>query len=323
MLQTSDLSQLHLHGVWLTIGSFDGIHAGHRALLEQLVASAHASQALAGVVTFYPHPAVVLHGLREPFYLTSPEEKASLLAELGVDVLINLPFDHALANLEAGDFMHLLDEHLDMAQVWVGSGFALGRNRGGTLRILREIGTNLGYTLHEIPLISRSEGKASSSHIRRLLTHGDVHAAALQLGRYYSISGEVVHGDARGRTIGMRTANIQTEPERLLPEIGVYATYAWVNGERLASVTNIGLRPTFEDQPRQPRIETHIMGLDADLYGFNVRLEFVERLRDEKHFANVEELIHQIHGDIQSAEEIFLNDHTSQNLSSGSKKTQP
>jgi riboflavin kinase / FMN adenylyltransferase len=275
------------------------------------------------VVTFYPHPAVVLRGLQGPFYLTSSEEKADLLSELGIDVLINMPFNRDLANLQAEDFMRLLDEHLDMAQVWVGSGFALGRNRAGTLPILREIGTKLGYTLYEIPLIAQADGKASSSHIRRLLSHGDVRAAALQLGRYYSISGEVVHGDARGRTIGMRTANIQTEPERLLPEIGVYATFAWVKDERFASVTNIGLRPTFEDQPVQARIETHIMGLDADLYGSSLRLEFVERLRGEKQFANAEELIRQIHGDIQSAEEIFQNDPTSQSVSAGSKKTQP
>lgn len=288
---------------WITIGSFDGVHLGHQALIRQLVESAHADHCRAVVVTFYPHPAVVLRKIDELFYLSSPEEKEELLRRLSVDRVITLPFTQELANLTPIEFMQYLLKLEQLRILLVGSDFALGRGRQGNPEVLAEIGSQLGYKVKVFTPIQVGDTVISSSKIRALLNAGEVDTARRMLGRPYSLTGQVMPGDARGRRIGIRTANVEFSPERLLPATGVYATWALISGKRYPSVTNIGVRPTFEDQPVVRRLETHVLDLDAELYGQSMTVEFVKFLRPEKRFEDAAALVGQIHQDIQQARE--------------------
>jgi riboflavin kinase/FMN adenylyltransferase len=299
------LDGLHLHDTWISVGTFDGVHRGHRALLEPMAAGAHAAGAQAAVVTFFPHPAVVLRGLQTPYYLSSPDERAALLGQAGIDVVITLEFTHGLAALSAHDFVSLLSRHLGLRRIWAGADFALGRNREGNLDMLRQIGEELGYSIHVVEPLSQGERPISSSQVRTLLAEGNVRAAGELLGRRYAVSGPVVHGDGRGHSIGIPTANIQTWEQKILPANGVYACWVLGHGERLRAVTNVGVRPTFEDVTPRPRVEAHLLDFDQDLYGQQLELEFVEHLRAEEKFASVQALLDQIHIDTQHAAEVL------------------
>lgn len=305
MQHIRSLSDLRLRGAWGTIGSFDGVHRGHQAIIRSLVDAAHAVAAQVVVVTFYPHPAVVLRGFNAPFYLTSPDERAELLGELGVDVVLTLPFDRQMAEQSAETFMRSLVEAFGLARLCVGQDFALGRGRSGDIPALQALGQQLGYQVQVIPPVTNSEGVISSSQIRAALQMGSVEAAASLLGRPYFVQGEVIHGQQRGQTIGIPTANLGLPHERLLPANGVYATWAWVGDERYASVTNIGVRPTFEHQPVLPRAETHLLDFDGDLYGQNLRVDFIAHLRGEQPFSDIQTLLTQIHRDISRAREVL------------------
>lgn len=295
-------------GSWLTIGSFDGVHLGHQTLIRRLVKTAHEQQAPALVLTFWPHPVVVLRGLNGPFFLTDPEERASLLGKLGVDRVITLAFTHDLAGLSAFDFMQMLKESLGLAHLTVGYDFALGRGREGNLARLEEIGQQLKYTVEAVAAKSVDGKVVSSSGLRSYLAEGAVDRVAQGLGRYYQIAGEVVHGDGRGHGLGIPTANLTIPPGRLLPAVGVYAGWARVGDQRLKAVTNIGYRPTFEPQAVEARVETHLIDFDQDLYGRTVQLEFVTRLRGEQRFASISALLAQIEADIQAAREVLKGD---------------
>jgi riboflavin kinase/FMN adenylyltransferase len=289
----------------VTIGSFDGVHIGHQALVKRLVTEAHARQISAIVITFYPHPAVVLRNIEHAYYLTTPDERAALLQGFGVDHVITLPFTRELAALSAEEFMRLLHGHLHLKTLIVGSDFALGRNRQGDVPELRKLGQTLGYEVDVIEPVTQTSQVVSSSLIRQALLDGNVSSAASMLGRYYAVSGPVVHGDARGRKLGIPTANIEPPEERIVPASGVYATQVLMDGARLPSVTNIGSNPTFEPQAVSPRIETHILDLQRDLYGNQLSLEFVDFLRPEERFQSVDQLVDQIHLDIHQAREVL------------------
>lgn len=300
------LDDVHLHGSWLTIGSFDGVHKGHQQILREMIARAHLANSPAVVLTFHPHPAVVLGKRNDPFYLTSPEERASLLAELGVDFVLTCPFNRQVANTSAHDFMKELNEHLDISKLWVGYDFALGKDREGNVPRLRQLGDTFGYELHTVNPIKVNGEIVSSSHIRAALARGDVAKACQLLGRPYQVSGEVIHGDGRGRSLGIPTANLEVWSERAIPKAGVYVCKANVDGSYLGAVTNIGVRPTFENQPASPQVEAHLLDFDADLYGKKVGLEFIERLRDEQRFTNIQALVDQIKEDIERGREILV-----------------
>ncbi|MCL4559406.1 MAG: bifunctional riboflavin kinase/FAD synthetase [Chloroflexi bacterium] len=305
MLIAETLDTLHLASTWLAVGSFDGVHRGHQEILQRMVAEAHRSGANAVVLTFFPHPAEVLRGPKEAFYLTSPEEKSTLLAALGIDTLVNLTFTRELANLAAADFMSDLKEHLDLRQLWVGFNFALGRNREGDIPTLQRLGDLMGFTLAVIPPVTVEGETVSSSQIRGLLSAGMVDRAAAMLGRHYRVEGTVQLGDGRGRKIGIPTANLSVWSGRLLPGAGVYACWAHLEGDRLLAVANIGSRPTFEAQPVPLRLEAHLLDFDRDLYGQTIGVEFIERLRPEHRFSSVEELVAQIRQDISRARGIL------------------
>ncbi len=298
------LEAVTLTGSWLTIGVFDGVHRGHQEIIRQLTAGAHATGAPAVLLTFSPHPAVVLGGA-DLKYLTTPNERAEIMAQLGVDVVITHPFDETVAALSAEEFMARLEKALGLKKLLIGHDFALGRNRAGNFSRLTEIGREMGYDVLPISAIRFADRVISSSLIRKEIAEGEVAAAALQLGRYYALSGLVIPGDGRGRTIGIPTANVDVPPTKAVPANGVYACWASVGRERYKAVINIGLRPTFTTGEVLPRIEAHLIGYSADLYGQTVKLEFIERLRGEQKFPSAEALVAQIRADIAKAEEIL------------------
>ncbi len=282
----------------LTIGAFDGVHRGHQALIKGVVERARATDRLAAVITFHPHPAVALAPQRAPRYLTTPGEKIVLLEGLGVDLTVLLPFDRQVAAMSARDFMAMVSHHLRMRELWVGPDFGLGRNREGNVERLRELGQELDYDLHVVEPVGGSQA-FSSSRIRELLAQGRVDEAALQLGRYPSLAGEVVTGARRGHNLGFPTANIEVRPERAVPADGVYAVFAVLGSERYPAVANVGVRPSFDNGHRT--VETHILDFDQDIYGCDLVVEFVARLRDERRFEHIDDLVAQIKQDSETA----------------------
>jgi len=295
------LDDVHLQDVWLTIGSFDGVHRGHQEILRMLTAGAQKAGALAVVLTFFPHPAAILRGKNFPYYLSSSEEKAELLGSLGIDTVITHPFNRRIANTSARNFIQTLHNHLKIHHLQIGYDFALGKNREGNFSKLREIGADLGFTVEQIPPFEDQSGAVSSSRIRFLLGVGQVEEAAQLLGRNYTVQGLVEVGDQRGQSLGFPTANLAVWAEKTIPTAGVYACQATVRGQTWGAVTNIGVRPTFEAKPVPPRVEAHIFDFTEDIYGETVQLAFVSRLRAERRFESVDELIAQIHKDAAAA----------------------
>ena len=295
------LDSLNWKNIWLTIGSFDGIHLGHQEIIRQMITEAHAQGNPTAVISFYPHPAKVL-GKRHDFkYLSTPEERIAQLRTLDVDLAISHPFNRQVASLSAREFMQHLQQHLGLQELWVGFDFALGRQREGDIQTLKLLGEELGYRLNVIEAVRSHEQPVSSSLIRAALAEGDAQLAGTLLGRPYSLEGLVVPGDGRGRTIGIPTANLDIWHEKIVPKPGVYVCQATFDGQTWGAVTNIGFRPTFENQPVLARVETHLLDYDDDLYGKQVQLRFLDRLRDEQRFPNVDALVHQIHTDIRAA----------------------
>jgi len=292
-------------GTWLSIGTFDGVHLGHRALIKQLVAGANKENLPAILITFFPSPAVVLRGQNGPYYLSSLEDRLIWLGDLGVDGVITLTFDKELASLTAGEFMRQLKEKFNIQQVLVGFNFALGRGRGGDLQTLSKIGEQIGYHLQVVPPITIGGLTISSSQIRSWLADGVVDQVARGLGRWFALSGVVAHGDGRGRSLGIPTANLEIWNEQAIPANGVYAGWAWVDDKRWKAVISIGTRLTFEEQPVASRVEAHLLEFDQDLYGKILRLEFVTWLRNERRFDSVQALIDQIDVDKKIAQEIL------------------
>ncbi len=299
------LDDLHLKNAWATIGSFDGVHRGHQVIINQLVQEAHAAGSLAVVVTFYPHPAVVLRNLQGPFYLTTLDERAAIMADLGIDYMITLPFSQEVATLTAEDFMIDLSDHLGLTRLLVGNNFALGRGRSGDVHTLRFLGEGLGYEVEVVPPALVNGQMISSTRIRELVGQGQVSDAAALLGRWYRVSGKVVHGDGRGRLIGIPTANVAFWPEQIIPQRGVYACLATIHNKAFPAVTNIGLRPTFEVNNAISRVETHLLNFNEDLYDMDLQLDFIKYLRPEERFPSADALIAQIHIDIQNAREVL------------------
>jgi riboflavin kinase/FMN adenylyltransferase len=295
------LDGVSLDDSWVTIGTFDGVHLGHQSIIQNLTGGAHRTGIPAVVVTFFPHPAVILRKREDPFYLTTPDERAALLGALGADIVITYPFTAEVAALSAYDFMARLKAHTGLSHLSVGYDFAMGRGREGNAARLREIGVELGYTLEETGQVLLDGEVVSSSVIRRMLMAGDIDQVNRFLGRPFQITGQVVRGDGRGRGIGIPTANLDVWAARAIPAAGVYVCRAQVNGAMCGAVANIGVRPTFEDQPVPARVEAHLLDFDADLYHQDLPLQFIARLRDERRFANVQALVEQIHTDIAAA----------------------
>jgi riboflavin kinase/FMN adenylyltransferase len=284
----------------LTIGAFDGIHRGHQVLIGATVTRALASQSQSAVLTFDPHPDLVLRPNGQRLYLTSLAERTALIAALGVDLLIVQSFTHDLMALTYQEYVESIITSFPLRSLVVGVDFALGRKRTGTLPRLRELGTQLGYTVEAIEPLLLDGAPVSSTRIRAALAAGDLPLAAQLLGRPFGVTGPVVEGDRRGRTIGYPTANIAFPEDHVLPADGVYVCDVEVNGERFGAVTNVGVRPTFAGAQR--RIEAHLFGFSGDIYGATVTLRFWQRLRGEQRFNGVADLIAQIQRDADAAQ---------------------
>ncbi len=304
MKHVDSLQAVSLHNSWLTIGVFDGVHRGHQQIIQSLTAGAHRASAPAVVVTFWPHPASVLGG-GEVKCLTTPGERADLLSGLGVDVVITLTFDKALANTSARDFVSQLQGRLDFHHLLIGYDFALGKGREGNAARLVDIGRKMDYAVEVIPAVSDESGVISSTEIRKLVATGDIAEAANLMGHPFSLHGSVVHGDSRGHGLGFPTANIEHPAGKILPSNGVYACRAWIDGSSHAAAVNVGIRPQFHADARKPLVEAHILDFEREFYGQDLRLEFVARLRNEARFASVEALVQQMHEDVRQTRELL------------------
>ncbi len=295
-----DLSQ----GSCVTIGNFDGVHNGHRKLIARMMSKA-ASAHLAGiVVTFDPHPLRVLAKEHAPVFITDHEKKLDLLAALGVDLTLTLEFTHALAAMEPEDFIHdILVAGLHLKELVVGYDYSFGKERKGHFALLTKLGEKYGFSCERLEPVIIDGAIVSSTRIRDMLTAGDVWGVRTLLDRFYVIRGTVVRGMNRGGALlGFPTANLQVRDE-LLPAPGVYAVWVEVEGSTYKGVTNIGCNPTFGEQALS--VETHIVDFDRDIYHCELRLSFVHRLRDERAFANVSDLVLQIHNDVALGKQIL------------------
>ncbi|MCZ6782503.1 MAG: bifunctional riboflavin kinase/FAD synthetase [Proteobacteria bacterium] len=291
----------------LTIGNFDGLHVGHRAIMETVIRRARALDGEAVVYTFDPHPRKVLHPDRAPRLLMNLAQKVELLEQIGVDVLIVEPFDRVFARIPPEAFINeFIHQRIGPIEVYVGYDFHYGRDREGSMRLLTETGPRLGFAVTIIPEVTQGGRDVNSTRIRDLLASGEVVEAAELLGRAFSVRGVVVEGAHRGRTIGFPTANLAPENE-ILPGAGVYAgRLRFLDdgeppaGQVLPAVTNVGRRPTFEDGKGE-LAEAHLIDFEGDVYDRSVELTFEQRLRPERKFADVNALREQIARDVAEA----------------------
>lgn len=288
----------------VTVGVFDGVHLGHREILNDLRIRGSASGWASVALIFDPHPLEVLVGEGAPKLLTGLEHRIELLEEAGAEVIGVLPF-RQIRDLPANVFARdVLCQNLGARLVVVGRGFRFGSGRSGDVETLRMVGAHCGYSLDVVDLVSESGGQViSSSRVRALISDGDVVHASRLLGRPFEMRGMVVEGDGRGTEIGYPTANVRVQPRLLVPRDGVYVVRAMVDGHVYRSVLNIGVRPTFGGQERT--IEAHLLDFEGDLMEKEIRLSFLGRLRDEKEFGGTDELVAQIAKDVEAARGFF------------------
>ncbi|MBI4299204.1 MAG: bifunctional riboflavin kinase/FAD synthetase [Chloroflexi bacterium] len=299
-----DLSQSNPHrDTVLTVGVFDGVHLGHRHLLEQVKSEARKHNLLAGVVTFYNHPLTVLRPDTKIVYICSVEERLQLLKETGVDLVVPIRFDLPLSFLKAREFVSLLQKYLGMKGLVMGPDFAMGHQREGDVQVLTTLGNEMGFTVHVVPHLALGNLSVSSTIIKGTLVEGDVVTVSKLLGRNFALTGRVRSGEGRGRQLGFPTANLEVPSERAIPGDGIYATWAYINGTRRESATSIGVRPTFG--PGERTVEAYILDFQGDLYDQDIRLEFARRLRGELAFNSIEALREQIAIDVSQTRRIL------------------
>ncbi|MDQ3916063.1 MAG: bifunctional riboflavin kinase/FAD synthetase [Actinomycetota bacterium] len=285
-------------GAAITIGTFDGVHLGHRALIARTIAEANQRGLASVVLTWDRHPAMTLRPDKAPPMLSSPERKIELLQETGADVIAVLPFDVPLSRRPPESFVEdVLVKGLGARLVLVGSGWRFGKGRAGTVELLEELGRDLGFEARGVELEEVSGEAASSSRVRKAITAGDLVLAERLLGRAFDLDGVVEHGDSRGAGLGFPTANLAIDPSIAAPPVGVYAGRARAGDSWFPAATNVGVNPTF-DGSGPPRIESYLVGFDGDLYGRTLRVEFWERLRDERRFESAAALVEQIERDV-------------------------
>ncbi len=293
-----------LRGTTLTLGVFDGLHLGHQAIMKKLVERAAATGTVPTVITFDPHPRAVLHPNNAPPLLQTLDQRLANFDFLGIEQAIVIRFDKQFAAIDAEHFLtDIVHERLDAKEVYLGAGFAFGKNRGGNIDLLRRMSARLGFFADEVDEVRLRGTRISSSKIRSLLADGKVNLARRMLGRPYGVEGQIIHGLERGRTIGFPTANLKPV-NRVIPKYGVYATASLIDGVWRRSITNVGVRPTFDDD-QLPSIETFVFDFDGDLYGEVLRVRFLHRIRDERKFNGIDELRAQIQKDSARAESYF------------------
>ena len=290
----------------LTIGVFDGVHAGHRYLLKQLQQQAGEKNFLSGVVTFNPHPQSVLHPDDQLPWLSNLEDRVTTFQQLGINIVAVLRFTPKLARLSAREFMSLLKKYLKMRGIIVGPDFALGRGGEGDISLLRTLGDEMKFTVQVIPPYTINGEVVSSTLIRQALIRGDMRRVEKLMGHHFYLKGKVITSDKRGRLLGFPTANLDITPQQALPDNGIYATITQIDGKQFPSATNIGSRPTFGEGKRM--VETHLLDYRGNLYGKEMRVEFVQKLRDEQRFPSSEALKAQIAEDVRKVEALLAKD---------------
>jgi riboflavin kinase / FMN adenylyltransferase len=278
------------------IGNFDGVHLGHREIFRRVREEAAALGGVSVVITFIPHPLKVLRVGKELHLITTYAEKEALIAAAGLDYLIVIPFTQEFAAISARDFVReVLVDAVGVRKLVIGYDYAFGRNREGNVQLLSQLGTEYGFGVEILPPCGNRTMVYSSSAIRRMIAAGDVRGVAPLLGRYYSLAGRVVHGQHRGKGLGFPTANIATDKD-LLPPAGVYAVKVMLEGGIIDGACNIGTNPTFGDAGTS--IEAFLFDFDGDLYGLELRLYFIDRIRDERRFPDIDALIEAIAADV-------------------------
>jgi len=288
----------------LALGNFDGLHRGHRKILDRMRRVAEERGSTSVIMTFDPHPPRVVRPDKAPPLLMTKTQKLEAIAEAGVQGAAIVRFTPELSNWEPETFVRtVLVDWLRVAEVWVGANFLFGHDRSGNFSMLRVLGARYGFKAEKIDPVRYKDFVVSSTRIRRLVGEGRVDEAGALLGHQYFLDGTVMRGDQRGRTIGFPTANLCSENE-LLPPHGVYATTARIADIVHPSITNVGTRPTVDASGRTV-VETHIFNLDRDLYGQSIRVGFVQRLRDERAFESLDQLRAQIGADCQRARVLF------------------
>lgn len=300
----NDWPEKPLEPAWITIGNFDGVHLGHQALIAELITHARQDKVLAVALTFWPHPRVYFTQEVEGFYLNDRTEKNELLAKTGLDVILCLPFNQQLADLDTQQFLRKLNSLVPLKGLLVGENFALGKGRQGTGNVLQSVCSAMGVPCLDIPPVMLDGQVISSQRIRQTLDSGEVEQTARLLGRPYVLTGYVAPGKHRGAKLGFPTANLYFDIQRKLPRFGVYATFVEVDGLIFQGVTSVGIRPTFDDG-RFPSVETLLLDFDADIYGKLIQVKFVKFLRDEIKYDQIEDLIDQIEQDKIDARRIL------------------
>lgn len=288
----------------LTIGNFDGVHLGHQVIFKRVMEKAREIGGEAIVYTFDPHPVEVLAPERKPVLITPLEEKLRLIGEQGIDVAICAPFTDKFASQPPEDFVkNILYDQIKIRHIFVGHDFTFGKDRRGNIALLKELGAKWGFHAEMIEAVRLEGAVVSSTRIREFVARGEMAEAKKLLGRYYALTGKVIHGHGRGsRKLGFPTANLKPAG-MLFPKSGIYAVWAIFAGRRYEGVANLGWNPTFHDQKFS--IEVYILNFDRDIYGENLQVDFVRRLRDETTFRGPEELIAQIKKDVAQAEKIL------------------
>jgi riboflavin kinase/FMN adenylyltransferase len=298
---------LGLPRVVATIGNFDGMHLGHRQLMGDLVERAERIQGTPAVVTFHPHPLQVLAPNNAPRQIQTLDQKLAAIEELGIRLVLVIPFTREFAQTSARDFaVQILHEKLRLQEIYVGPNFAFGHRREGSFNLLKEIGAEKGFFVGRIHQVQFRGSRVSSTAVRQALCAGQVCLARRLLGRPYALQGEVVHGTAIGTGIRVPTANLRTANE-LIPRNGVYVAMLTCAGRRYRGVTNIGVRPTAAQGPAsvEPVVETHILDFEGDLYGREISLELLLYLREERRFDSMWALAGQIRRDIERTRRYF------------------
>jgi riboflavin kinase/FMN adenylyltransferase len=291
----------------VTIGNFDGVHIGHQALFHEVVETADRMGGKSVAITFEPHPMRVLDPDGHPALITLFEQKSELISAAGIDVLLAIPFTRQFANIPAREFVSdLLVKRIGMKAIIIGNDYAFGKNREGNIDLLKALSADLGFDVRVVDWIQGPHNggrRISSTKIRQLIIDGEMDRAQKLLGRHYQIRGDVAHGrDRGGRLLGFPTANITLQDE-LCPKTGVYAVTVELDGITHQGVANIGYSPTFDDHLFT--VEVHLLDFNQDIYGKKLRVNFIERLRDEIRFSGLEQLSEQIKLDVVRAREIL------------------
>ena len=288
----------------MALGNFDGFHRGHAKIIEKIRVRADRTNAIGAILTFAPHPPRIVRPDKAPALLMTKEQKLEHLADAGIEGAAVVRFTPEMSRLEPAEFVRtVLVEWLHVSEVWVGSNFLFGRDRSGNFNLLKSLGGKYGFRVDKIDPVRYKDFVVSSTRIRRLIADGNVDEAGALLGHHYSVEGEVVRGAGRGREQGFPTANIRSEND-LMPRHGVYASTVTVEGIIYPAVTNIGVRPTFEEQGEEV-VESHLFDFEGDLYETRIALDFVIRIRDEHAFKDESSLRRQIAADCQEVKSLF------------------